>query len=30
MKKAKICTVIGPLTDGEAKELGLIKLKLYK
>ena len=28
--KEKICAVIGPVTDEEAKELGLKKLRLYK
>ena len=28
--KEKICAVIGPLTDDEAKLLGLKKLRLYK
>lgn len=27
--KERICAVIGPVTDEEAKELGLKKLKLY-
>jgi len=27
--KEKICAVVGPVTDDEAKELGLKKLKLY-
>ncbi len=28
--KEKICAVIGPVSDEEAKELGLKKLRLYK
>ena len=27
--KKRICAVVGPVTDDEAKELGLKKLKLY-